>query len=232
MNQESLIDYYAKRANEYEKVYHKPERQEDLYQLEEHLKTELTGRNVLEMACGTGFWTARVAAVVRSIVATDINEEVLAIARAKDLGPDRVAFKISDAYTPRIAGEFDAGLACFWWSHIPLNRLTEFLRNFHSSLQPVARVTFVDNRFVPGSSTPISNTDTEGNTYQTRHLSDGSSHQVLKNFPMVSSIIHILGDYSKSITVTEFDYFWSVTYTLDSARRSIRPDRPRNGFSP
>ena len=41
----------------------------------------------------------------------------------------------------------------------------------------------VDNNFVSGSSTEISSTDIEGNTYQTRKLKDGSLHEVLKNFP-------------------------------------------------
>jgi demethylmenaquinone methyltransferase/2-methoxy-6-polyprenyl-1,4-benzoquinol methylase len=41
----------------------------------------------------------------------------------------------------------------------------------------------LDNNFVSGSSTEISWTDIEGNTYQTRKLKDGSLHEVLKNFP-------------------------------------------------
>ena len=39
------------------------------------------------------------------------------------------------------------------------------------------------NNLVSGSSTEISRTDIEGNTYQTRKLKDGSLHEVLKNFP-------------------------------------------------
>ena len=41
----------------------------------------------------------------------------------------------------------------------------------------------LDNKYVKGSSTPISRTDAHGNTYQTRPLKDGSTHEVLKNFP-------------------------------------------------
>ena len=41
----------------------------------------------------------------------------------------------------------------------------------------------LDNNYVIGSSTPISRTDANGNTYQARPLQDGSTHEVLKNFP-------------------------------------------------
>ena len=47
----------------------------------------------------------------------------------------------------------------------------------------------LDNQYVLGSSTPISRTDAEGNTYQTRPLKDGSSHEVLKNFPTHAQLL-------------------------------------------
>jgi len=40
----------------------------------------------------------------------------------------------------------------------------------------------MDNAFVEGSNTPISETDKYGNTFQERSLEDGSKHKVLKNF--------------------------------------------------
>jgi hypothetical protein len=46
-----------------------------------------------------------------------------------------------------------------------------------------AKVVIMDNRFVQGSNTPISRRDEFGNTYQFRSLSDGTSYEILKNFP-------------------------------------------------
>ena len=46
----------------------------------------------------------------------------------------------------------------------------------------------LDNLFVAGSSTPISERDDDGNTYQTRKLRDGTTHRVLKNFPTESEL--------------------------------------------
>lgn len=219
MNQATLIAYYSQRAQEYERIYHKPERKADLDRLREHLRDAVAGRRVLELACGTGFWTAAIADCADVIHATDASEEVLEIARAKQLDTTRVTFARSDAYHPTApTPDFDAGLAFFWWSHIPCARLAEFLVSFHAALQPGARVVFADNRLVPVSSTPISRRDVEGNTYQVRRLDDGSKHEVLKNFPTADELRSVLAPYADNIEVTSFDYFWCVTYDTKATR--------------
>ena len=218
MSQATLIDYYGKRAHEYERIYHKPERQADLAHLREHLRRVLAGRRVLELACGTGYWTAAIADAAESILATDVSEEVLAVARAKGLDPARVSFALADAYNPlRQSLNFTAGFAAFWWSHIPRARLTAFLDRFHAGLVPDARVVFADNRFVHGSSTRICRTDAVGNTYQLRHLRDGTTHEVLKNFPSAEELRDILQPYSDTIEITTFDYFWCASYDTQTA---------------
>ena len=72
----------------------------------------------------------------------------------------------------------------------------------------------LDNRYVEGSSTPISQTDEEGNTYQIRKLSDGSTHEVLKNFPVRNEFIQWIESLSDNCEFTELDYFWLAEYTL------------------
>jgi len=218
MSQATLINYYRRRAHEYERIYQKPERQADLARLRDRVRRLLSGRRVLELACGTGYWTAAIADIVDSILATDASEEVLAIARAKGLDPARVSFSLADAYDPpRQSPDFTAGLAAFWWSHIPRARLSPFLDRFHAALVPGARVVFADNRFVEGSSTPICRTDAAGNTYQLRHLEDGTSHEVLKNFPPVQELRDAIEPYSSTIEITTFDYFWCMTYDIQAA---------------
>ena len=56
-----LLTYYAARAAEYENVYAKPERQSDLARLRETVPAYFVGRRVLEVACGTGYWTRLIA---------------------------------------------------------------------------------------------------------------------------------------------------------------------------
>ena len=218
MSRATLIDYYGRRAHEYERIYHKPERQADLARLREHLRRSLAGRSVLELACGTGYWTAAIADVADSILATDVSEEVLEVARAKGLDPTPVSFSHADAHHPiQRSRDFTAGLAAFWWSHIPRVRLSAFLDRFHAALVPGARVVFADNRFVEGSSTPICRTDAAGNTYQLRHLQDGTTHEVLKNFPSAEELRNLLQPYSDAVEVTTFDYFWCASYDSPAA---------------
>src|SRR5207237_10299255 len=94
----SMVRYYAERAAEYERIYAKPERQEDLRQLRGFVERTFAGANVFEIACGTGCWTEVVARSAASVVATDINEEVLAIARSKTMDRERTTIRKADAY--------------------------------------------------------------------------------------------------------------------------------------
>lgn len=211
----SLLDYYSKRAAEYERIYQKPERQADLTRLRERLRSLLTGRRVLEVACGTGYWTAAIAEVAAALTATDASEEVLAIARAKGFERSGVALVRADAWrADELRGDFDAGFAGFWWSHVLRQELATFLTRFHAVLQPGARVVFADNRFVSGSSTPLSRTDEAGNTWQIRRLEDGSSHEVLKNFPTREELASQVEPYARNVEVIEFDYYWCLNYEV------------------
>ena len=53
----ALGQYYAERALEYERVYTKPERQSDHTSLHKMVAEFSDERRVLEVACGTGYWT-------------------------------------------------------------------------------------------------------------------------------------------------------------------------------
>ncbi len=207
--------YYAQRAAIYERVYAKPERQADLRALEAWLPTAFSGRRVLEIACGTGWWTPHGARTAQAWLATDINPETMALARAKPL-PPCVQFATVDAYT--LAGLegrcFDAAFAGFWWSHVPLARLPGWLDTLHTHLEPGARVVFLDNRSVPGSTQPITHADAAGNTYQTRTLDDGSVHEVLKNFPTREQALAVLGPRAHSPEWIEHDHYWVLSYQL------------------
>src|SRR5262249_37643066 len=78
-----LVEYYRRRASEYEAIYAKPERQADLAVLREAIPSKLRGARVLEIACGTGYWTQLVAEVAPEVVATDLAEEPMEIAQSK-----------------------------------------------------------------------------------------------------------------------------------------------------
>src|ERR1700719_1232337 len=82
MTQE-MTAYYARRAAEYERVYTGPRWQDDLARLRPRVTELFADRRVFEVACGTGYWTHVAAERARAVHATDLNDDTLAIARAK-----------------------------------------------------------------------------------------------------------------------------------------------------
>ena len=213
---ESMAHYYRQRAATYERVYAKPERQADLRAMEAWLPGVFANRRVLEVATGTGWWTPHGAARAAHWRATDLNPETLALARAKPGMPACVQFQTVDAYSLAELGSetFDAAFAGCWWSHVPLSRLPGWLDTLHARLQPGAVVVVLDNSFVPTSSTPISRTDADGNTYQLRPLDDGSTHEVLKNFPTPDQATAALGPRARDVQWLRWTHYWALRYTL------------------
>lgn len=215
----ALVDYYAQRAGEYERVYQKPERQGELSQLKELLRATLRGHQVIEVACGTGYWTEVAAASAASIAAFDINESTLEIARSKPFDKGKVTFVKGDAYRlPPLPRRFDAAFAMFWWSHIPKAALSEFLQQLHAALLPGAVVLFIDNTFVPGESTPITRADAEGNTYQTRRLDSGQTFEVLKNYPTENEFRELLRGCASQVELKWLKYYWWLSYRLSASQ--------------
>ncbi|WP_427884966.1 class I SAM-dependent methyltransferase [Kribbella sp. GL6] len=201
-----LGDYYRERAGEYDAVYDKPERQEDIARLRALLPPLVEGRSVLEVAAGTGYWTTALATTARSVVATDVNEEPLDRARARSYGDADVRFRIADAYDlGAVEGRFDAIFAGFFWSHVPRADVRRFAQGLLDRVEPGGVVILADNRYVEGSNHPITRTTAHGDTYQTRQLSDGRTFDVLKNFPTREQFA---ADVGRPVEWTELAYFW------------------------
>jgi 2-polyprenyl-3-methyl-5-hydroxy-6-metoxy-1,4-benzoquinol methylase len=207
-----LVEYYRRRAREYEAIFAKPERQADLARLRKRIPERLRGARVLEVACGTGYWTEAIAPAAASVLATDLAEEPMRIAESKRY-PGNVEFRRADAYALQGLGRFGAAFAGFWWSHVPLGRIDDFLASLHGCLEPGARVVMLDNRYVPGSSTPISSLDAEGNSYQLRTLG-AAQVRVLKNFPGEAQLHAKLSPHAADFSFTQLQYYWLVEYRL------------------
>ena len=212
-----LQRYYADRAAEYDLVYEKPERQADLAALRSWLPARFSGARVLEVACGTGYWTQYIAPVATEVVAIDASPETLAFARSRPANAG-VRFLVADAYRlPQDLGAIDAALVAFWFSHVPFTRHREFLAGLASVLAPGAGVVLIDNRYVEGSSTPLCGSDANGNSYQQRRLANGSTHRVLKNFPTQAELCSAVSRVGERFRFTAFDYYWAVEFhTLGS----------------
>ena len=214
MSDADLLAYYAARADEYEKVYEKPERRRDLARLHVVIPAYFEDRRVLEVACGTGYWTRRIAPLVSSMVACDLTSETLVVAQANQPARPNVSFLVADAYDlAAVPGAFDSAFAGFWWSHVRSADLSRFLDGLHQRLEADSLVVFVDNRYVEGSNWPITHTDAEGNTYQRRRLENGTEHDVLKNFPTATQLREVIERSGGcDLAILELEHYWCATY--------------------
>jgi ubiquinone/menaquinone biosynthesis C-methylase UbiE len=215
MSDDELIGYYSERAEEFDHIYHKPERQDDLRKLRGLVSRLFTGHTLLEIACGTGYWTTVLSRVATSILATDINQRMIDVALRKEYAAGRVSFKQCDAYDlTALKGDFSAAFAAFWWSHIPSGQLPIFLDGLHRRLAPGGKVVFLDNCYVEGSSTPISRVGDDGESYQIRRLANGKEFEVLKNFPDDGELKQAVKNAGTDIVVERLPYYWCLHYTV------------------
>jgi SAM-dependent methyltransferase len=209
-----LSDYYERRAPHYDAVYGKPERQADIQRLRGLIPAALADRDVLEVAAGTGYWTQYISATATTVVATDYNPSPLAIAAARDYPKANVRFERADAFAlDQVSGQFTAAFAGFWWSHLGLDDTDRFLRGLCQRLRPASTVVLVDNRHVEGSNHPITRTDRAGNTYQRRTLPDGTTYDILKNFPTATQLRAAVRRHASDPIVIELAYYWFLTFT-------------------
>ena len=204
--------YYAARAPYYDDVYEKPERREDIAFLRAHLPAVFAGRTVLEVACGTGYWTQHIAPAAAAMTATDAVDEPLQLARARP-GVGRVRFERADAYElPASLGLFEGAFAGLWLSHVPVERRGEFLASLHRRLLPGAKVALIDNSTVQLRDFPIAERDAHGNTWQDRVLKDGTRHRVLKNFPAREELEAMIAGVGERPAFRELANFWLFEY--------------------
>ncbi len=213
-----LAEYYQQRASEYDAVYRKPERQQDLATLRRLLPPLTAGRHVLEIAAGTGYWTQVIAAAAASVTATDLNPQTLAIAATRDYGQAAVRLLTADAYgLEEVPGDFGLVFCGFWWSHIRRGDIASFLAGVSRRVAPGTELVLLDNRRVPGSNHPIARTSPDGDTYQQRRLLDGREYEVLKNFPSREQLAADLAPWAAALQLTELEYFWLARCVLSGS---------------
>lgn len=209
-----IAAYYAKRASIYEEIYQRPERQDELLTLQVRVQELMEGHDVLELACGTGFWTEQIAASARSVYATDINPEMIALATAKKLPAGKATFALQDINTFQPDRTFTACFLGFWWSHVGRQDQVRFIAQLREKLGKDILLVMIDNSYVEEQSTPIARTDAEGNTYQFRTLPDGERYEVMKNFPTDSGLRKKLAPVTRELRILRLEYYWLLSCRL------------------
>lgn len=88
----AMADYYGRRAPLYDHMYRNVGPDLRTPMLDELIAT-VSGRRVLELASGTGFWSEWLAPFYARLVGVDIAPEMLAIARARPIAPGKAEFR-------------------------------------------------------------------------------------------------------------------------------------------
>ena len=205
-----MIEYYERRAKDYQDVYNKNENKRELSRISDYLSSALENLAVLELACGIGYWTDKVSNFAKSILALDINDSAIKIAKSINQPKNNVSFVLADIFNIPI-GKYmvDAIFGCFIWSHIPLQNVDSFLKNTNNLVPRGGKVIFVDNSIFNQS---IDSKDKEGNTYQIRHLKDGCPYQIIKNFPTEEYFSKTLAGIARIVKFEKFDRTWILVY--------------------
>src|SRR5579883_2684909 len=158
------IAYYQARAGEYDEWFlrqgrydHGPALNEQWFAEVEEVVRALEafgprGR-VLELACGTGLWTERLARYIET-----------------------------DLFSWQPDGEYDTVFFSFWLSHVPPERFAPFWEMVRASLTPDGRVFLIDSLFEQTSTARDHQLNGPEATTVTRSLNDGQQYEIVKVF--------------------------------------------------
>jgi len=209
---ETINKYYSHRANEYEAIYNRddPIRQEEQSRIHHELELIFKDKSVLEIACGTGYWTKTISKAADKVLAIDYSQEVIEVAKSKNINAE---FIVDDAFSlSKVEGIFDGGCANFWFSHIPKNKIKIFLETFHGKLEKGSSVFMADNIFIDGVGGELIYKSGDENTYKLRALEDGSRYEILKNYYTKKELEYLFKLYSTNLEITFNKCFWWIKY--------------------
>ncbi|MDQ2963684.1 MAG: class I SAM-dependent methyltransferase [Pseudomonadota bacterium] len=189
------IDYYRARAGEYDEWWFRTGRYDrgpefnarwraEIGTLETALDTWLTARRpqtLLELACGTGLFTRRIAPRVPHITAVDASPEVLAINRSR-VAAANVDYIQADLFSWRPAARYDAVFFSFWLSHVPEDRFAAFWDTVAAALAPGGAAYLIDSAFDPTSTAKDHVLPARDAGIVTRKLNDGREFRIVKLF--------------------------------------------------
>jgi 2-polyprenyl-3-methyl-5-hydroxy-6-metoxy-1,4-benzoquinol methylase len=171
------VTYYRKRADEYDVTAYG-----DVAAARVRIDRLVTrmrpSGDVLEIACGTGLWTAALARWASTVRAIDAAPEMIAIAREGVDSPN-VTFEVADVFAWTTAARFDVIFFSAWLSHVPTTRFEQFWRSLRRLLADRGRVLFIDEHVDEHGKEAYGTGSAE---MVERRLRDGREFRIVKNF--------------------------------------------------
>ncbi|QOL49511.1 class I SAM-dependent methyltransferase [Massilia litorea] len=215
MSNQQVAKYYALLGEAVEDKYLEPDMDEDIDDMSIHLGNVLAGHTVLELGCGTGFWTEVAAESAQSVLAVDINANLVDIARERGMPEGKVTFRVADALDlPEDIGKFTAVLVSFLWSHLNKKEQEQLLATLKKRLGKDVLLVILDDSFVEGFSETIARTDADGTTYEILTAPEGERFELPKSYQSDSALRKRLGNVGKEIKIERIEFFWILTCRL------------------
>lgn len=217
----NIREYYRQRAAEYEQIYYRdiPQRRQEIADEEARLKGLVKGQTVLDVPCGTGYWTYAVSQTARAVVAGDLLAEMITQAVTKPY-PQPVQFVVSDLYhLPFADGSFDIVTLGFWLSHHPRHDFENLFRSLRRIIKADGLVWMIDNN--PPAEGPghhSEGTDEFGNNLKKRFLNDGREYVIIKNYFSEDELREIFSSFFTIQRLTFGTYYWSAVLALKQVR--------------
>ena len=154
--------------------------------------------DVLELACGTGFFTADLARHAQSVTAVDASPRMLAI-NERRVGNPRVKYVNADIFAWQPDRAYDLVFFGAWISHVPPAAFDDFWALVRTCLAPTGRVAFVDeDDRAAGLDDRYS---LNGVPAARRTLSDGRQFEIVKVFWHPEDLEHHLRSSGWDITI-------------------------------
>jgi demethylmenaquinone methyltransferase/2-methoxy-6-polyprenyl-1,4-benzoquinol methylase len=215
------LEYYRARAPEYDDWFERRGRFDrgdaatalwhaEVKQLRRWLALcELSGKDVLELAVGTGIWTAELLALGASVTAVDAAPEMLEELRRRV--PEAVMTTVQvDLFTRHPPRKFDAVVSCFFMSHVPDERFDGFLDLLATSVRSGGSVFLLDSARHE-LSTAIDHTlpDAADQT-MTRRLASGREFTIVKRFRTDEELASACGCHGLRVDVRRTPNYFQV----------------------
>ncbi len=212
-DKKTIVDYYRARAAEYEQIYYRdvPERRQEIADQFKFIEKLAAGKTVLDLACGSGYWTQAAAKNAREVIATDIALEMIKEAQNKKYNSP-VTFINSDIYDlPFKSALFDLIIIGFWFSHEPKQNYSRFFEIIERPLKDDGQIWLIDNNPpAEGTKSDFLHTDQAGNKFKSRRLNDGREFSILKNYFNQNELLNIFSKPFRISQLTYNKYYWSL----------------------
>jgi demethylmenaquinone methyltransferase/2-methoxy-6-polyprenyl-1,4-benzoquinol methylase len=186
------INYYRARASEYDEWFlrigrydrgeeHKRQWLAEVEQVRKALADFGPRGRILELACGTGWWTEQLVPYADSLTAVDASPEVIALNRQR-VQSGKVEYIQADIFEWVPPQSYEVVFFSFWLSHVPPGRFDEFWALVRRCTGPRGRAFFIDSLYTPEGTAKNQPLSAPAATTSVRRLNDGQTFEIIKVF--------------------------------------------------